>query len=395
MRSNHFYPLDVLRFFAAFAVMTFHLCFYTWAASDLTAHPPLGSARYEALAPFTWFGWVGVEVFFVISGFVIANSAFGQAPISFLKNRVLRLYPAVWICASISLAAYLTWSTVDQHELFARYLRSVTLWVRGPWMEGVYWSLAVEIVFYGLIFWALVASRIVRFTAIPWLLTVLSTIYSLPHTAPVFFEHELGAAFLGKIEWYSSLTLMRYGAFFAVGIWLWLMNRAAMTPLRYAGLALAIGLGAFEIVWRAEGAPWEFAAHIAYPIWAPVLFWLCGVALIAAVAYAPHAFELRSDLGQRVLRRIGLMTYPLFLVHAGIGTALIGVLTRAGLDRWTTLGIVIAAMLALAYVICAVFEVGLRKLLRMVLDAAERMLKRLAPRAGFLFTARPDAPLTP
>ncbi len=392
---NHFYPLDVLRFFAAFAVMTFHLCFYAWAASNLAAHPALGSARYEALAPFTWFGWVGVEVFFVISGFVIANSAFGQAPISFLKNRVLRLYPAVWICATISLIAWLTWSTIDQHEILVRYLRSMVLWVRGPWIEGVYWSLAVEIVFYALVFWVLVASRIVRFTAIPWLLTTLSTLYSIPHTAPAFFEHELGAALLGKIEWYSGLTLMRYGAFFAIGIWLWLLNRGAMTPLRYAGMALAIGLGMFEIVWRAEGAPWEFAAHMAYPIWAPVLFWLCGVGLIAAVALAPHVFEVRSQLGQRILRRIGLMTYPLFLVHAGVGTALVGLLTGAGLDRWTTLAIVVAAMLALSYVVCAVLEAGLRKLLRGVLDAGERLLKRLVPRFDALFVGKPDAPLTP
>jgi exopolysaccharide production protein ExoZ len=61
--------------------------------------------HFHPLAQFTWFGWVGVEVFFVISGFVITNSARGASPIEFLKGRVLRLYPAAWICATLSLFA--------------------------------------------------------------------------------------------------------------------------------------------------------------------------------------------------------------------------------------------------------------------------------------------------
>ena len=46
---------------------------------------------YPSAAPFTWFGWVGVEIFFVISGFVIANSATQSSPGAFRLGRVLRL----------------------------------------------------------------------------------------------------------------------------------------------------------------------------------------------------------------------------------------------------------------------------------------------------------------
>src|SRR5258706_15154943 len=55
---------------------------------------------YPSAAPFTWFGWGGVEIFFVISGFVIANSASRSSPTEFLLGRALRLYPAVWVCAT-------------------------------------------------------------------------------------------------------------------------------------------------------------------------------------------------------------------------------------------------------------------------------------------------------
>ena len=60
----------------------------------------VGYPQFPAAAVFTWFGWVGVEVFFVISGFVIANSASKTSPIEFLISRALRLYPAVWVCST-------------------------------------------------------------------------------------------------------------------------------------------------------------------------------------------------------------------------------------------------------------------------------------------------------
>ena len=47
------------------------------------------------------FGWIGVQIFFVISGIVIANSAQSATPFRFAVSRFLRLYPAAWIAAAI------------------------------------------------------------------------------------------------------------------------------------------------------------------------------------------------------------------------------------------------------------------------------------------------------
>jgi hypothetical protein len=61
----YFRHVDTIRFFCAIMVMSFHFCYID------------SVANYRMLWPFMWFGWVGVEVFFVFSGVVIANSAHG------------------------------------------------------------------------------------------------------------------------------------------------------------------------------------------------------------------------------------------------------------------------------------------------------------------------------
>src|SRR5580692_7749566 len=91
--KNHFSLLDPLRFGAAFGVALFHQLFWSWAWVSI-GHPGFertvaADVQYPSAAPFTWFGWVGVEIFFVISGFVIANSASRSSPKQFLVGRAL------------------------------------------------------------------------------------------------------------------------------------------------------------------------------------------------------------------------------------------------------------------------------------------------------------------
>ncbi|MGD5438086.1 hypothetical protein QUS99_22630, partial [Xanthomonas citri pv. citri] len=102
--KSHLPLLDPLRFAAALGVAIFPQIFWSWAWVSIGVpgfeRHVAADVLYPSAAPFTWFGWVGVEIFFVISGFVIANSASQASPGEFLLGRALRLYPAVWVCAT-------------------------------------------------------------------------------------------------------------------------------------------------------------------------------------------------------------------------------------------------------------------------------------------------------
>ncbi len=104
---KYFWGLDLIRFLSAVLVVLFHVYAFggdapIWPADAV--HAPL-----SWLQPVAWMGWIGVQIFFVISGFVIAASAQASLAGPFLKKRAIRLLPALWISASLALLARALW----------------------------------------------------------------------------------------------------------------------------------------------------------------------------------------------------------------------------------------------------------------------------------------------
>ena len=87
--------IDLLRFLAALAVVLFHYAFRGYAAHSSSMPYPL----LEAVAKY---GSYGVELFFLISGFVILMSASGGSLKHFVISRIVRLYPAFWVCCTLT-----------------------------------------------------------------------------------------------------------------------------------------------------------------------------------------------------------------------------------------------------------------------------------------------------
>src|SRR5919205_611382 len=157
---------DALRGFAAAAVAWFH---FTNGNPSLLPDDSLLklSGRY---------GWLGVEVFFVISGFVIpfALARAGYAPSNFgrfVLKRVARLDPPYLASiAFVLLAIYLTALAPGfggQHFEFSwavllLHLGYANVFFGRPWLNPVYWTLAVEFQYYlivGLVFPLLAGGR--------------------------------------------------------------------------------------------------------------------------------------------------------------------------------------------------------------------------------------------
>jgi len=96
VNPKHVVGIDLIRFLAAALVMFFHYGFLIGKhVSGKIVLVNGATTSYPELYDFSNFGWVGVETFFVISGFVIAFSAERASPFSFFSSRVTRLGPGV------------------------------------------------------------------------------------------------------------------------------------------------------------------------------------------------------------------------------------------------------------------------------------------------------------
>ena len=117
------------------------------------------------IANVTKYGYLGVDLFFLISGFVILVSSDGKSPRQFVISRIVRLYPTYWCCLTVTFLAILLFGRRMFHCRAGQYLANLTMlhsFAGIESMDGVYWSLAVEMKFYLLIFLLVALGQIGR-----------------------------------------------------------------------------------------------------------------------------------------------------------------------------------------------------------------------------------------
>src|SRR5262249_48414183 len=242
-----FVGLDLIRFSAATMVMCVHFCTTFWAADDATIGQILKDhVSFPELFSTTWLGWLGVEIFFVISGLVIAYSAGDATAATFLQSRVLRLYPAAWVCATITAAILICLGVGSHRHILREWLASITLFPFGPWIDPVYWTLRVEISFYFLVF-LLLAAR--QFHRLEQVMLALGTISSAYWILGGFFAR----SFLEQHLWNGKLdvSLVSYGCFFGLGAMIYVIFRDGNSLLRALAIVLFAGAGAIEVGYKA------------------------------------------------------------------------------------------------------------------------------------------------
>ncbi len=346
------YAINLLRFGAAMLVLLFH--YFAGYASP--GHRLAARFIDQGLLPgagrlYAGYGWIGVEIFFVISGYVIAISAHGSAALPFARRRVLRLWPAALICATLSLA--FLWPFDPRLLHLDEYWRSAMLWPWGKYIDDSYWTLALECVFYTLV--ALILWLSPGRDRIEWLAALLGLVSLAYWTG--------GSNIAGLSLRGEQLLMLTHGCFFALGILLHRWHAGHRGLWRALALSILIGTGIAEIlnINRLTG----IGMRIAYPVWVAPTIFLAG---LGVVALSPRIQPwLERHLPRRPVLLLGLATYPLYLIHQTLGLILIGGLLELGMAYIPAALIALTAITATALVIAAWAEPRLRQLLSRVL----------------------------
>lgn len=305
-------------------------------------------------------GFCGVDVFFVISGFLISGIIFDElrarrfSYASFYARRIRRIFPALLlVLAACAVAGWFVMAT-GQYRSLGKHIAAGALFVSNLalWNEAGYfdaaaetkpllhlWSLGVEEQFY--IVWPLLLGLAWRRR---WNLPLLIALIALASFGLNLYwtETRITAAF------YSPFT--RFWELMAGGALAWLRfaRPQARVPapdaLSVAGLLL-IALGVALL----DGAT-------AFPGWAALLPVLGTAAVIAA---GPRAWCNRRLLAARPVVAVGLISYPLYLWHWPL-------LVFADHADWLPAGmqarlLAVLASFALAWATYALLEIPVRR----------------------------------
>jgi peptidoglycan/LPS O-acetylase OafA/YrhL len=344
-QKTTFGGVDILRFLAAVLVMFYHYGYWVWAfpagvsaraTGGIPPHPELGLLGS---------GWVGVQVFFVISGFVIAFSAENSTALRFFEARVKRLAPAVWICAPITAAVLLLVGLSWPTDAVTRLVRTALFAPYSPWVDSVYWTLGIEIAFYAVVWTLLWLGRFHLMEVVAIVIGMVSTLFWC-----LYYPFDWSE--FAETRW-LALLLVHHGCFFATGVMIWLMRFKAVTPFRLVLCALFLAGCVLQIASSVDVHTVKVEEQMPYA--PPIVFFLVAIALMA--------WSLRLDLSWRGWRRIGLMTYPLYLIHDVVGAAILGALMRAGVPYLLSVVIVGATMIAASWLIAIEAEPRIRLLL--------------------------------
>jgi peptidoglycan/LPS O-acetylase OafA/YrhL len=184
--------LDVWRGVASLAVVFFH-----WSEIAIRRWPDLATNLLYSISSY---GALGVQIFFVISGFCIANAGIatlrrGEPIGAYARARVRRIFPTYWAALCLALAFYFAGFLMARHGAiasniftqqnpldgtFLSRLANLTLTMvelRQPMTLAVAWTLCYEVAFYAVVGLVLFAcARLHRENAVLPLLHVLTTV---------------------------------------------------------------------------------------------------------------------------------------------------------------------------------------------------------------------------
>lgn len=325
--KNRMYELDVFRGVAVLMVLLYH---YTTRYDQLFGHTKENySLNFN-------FGNLGVQLFFIISGFVIFMTLERSKSVKeFTYKRAIRLYPTYIV------GVILTFLTVSAYQLEGRMVSlfdaviNLTLiegliYEQFEYVDGAYWSLTVEILFYAIMGFMLFIGWIkkIEVPIIIWLLVSL-----IVRSLDIYYDHMA----LTYLSFYGILT---YCNLFIAGIMFFkLKNKNKLIYHIILGLSLL--------------SEFLFNGIIVGTIVAVFFF------MFYALIYGKLTF-----LNHKPLAYLGTISYALYIVHQNIGYIIINFLEKNGFEHELYILIPIIMSIIIASVITFFIEQPLQKRLR-------------------------------
>ncbi|MDI4665719.1 acyltransferase [Xanthobacter autotrophicus] len=293
MKPTYLVNVQILRFFAAALVVFAHVGVEVGNVAARTGRV------FEEIGLIDW--GLGVDVFFIISGFIMyymMHDRFGApgAPVDFLRRRLIRIVPLYWICTTLMLASLVAApQLINNNGLDLKHVVASYTFIPWPRADGelfpilsLGWTLNYEMLFYAIFALVLLLPRRAGLVALgaAFILLILTGIL-VPDR--LFMLKFWGNPIIGEFLLGTTIA-----ALFLDGR---RISGGAAVALVVAGIALAVVFfqaSAYEHIWRlvTGGIP--------------------AALIVAAAVLGP---PLRETWPARALALGGDASYALYLTH--------------------------------------------------------------------------------
>jgi peptidoglycan/LPS O-acetylase OafA/YrhL len=318
--DNRFYILDPLRFIAAYAVLLYHYSIYL--------------KNQDFLVDAFKYGYLGVNFFFLLSGFVIMISAQNRGAFQFAYSRVLRIYPTFIICLLFTIS--ITYLVSDVNFSLAEVFFNASIlndYLDIPNIDGVYWTLQAELKFYGCVFLLLLSGIFCQWKwwVGAWLgLAILYHFFKQPFFLGWFINPEYSFHFIGGVcayQIYSDRKSVVARVFFVIA-------------LVFSGLKSVQQTEDFLKVVTSTEITVALLCNIIFFIFFYLL--ACGY--------------LKSQKREYFIV-LGMISYPLYLIHNKAGKQIFEMLYKYGISEINALIITSIVVLCICWIINYLLEI--------------------------------------
>lgn len=320
IKKNRFVVIDGLRGVAAVIVMLFH---YLFMFHDQFGYniDPIIQFRY---------GFYGVQLFFMISGFVVYFSIINSRSIGdFILKRFIRLFPTYWLCLVIT---YMFVSAYSLSEESSPNLKDAI--INLSMLQGIfnikhidpsYWSLQIELFFYFVIILIFLFKLhdYMGFVLVTWL-------------ALIFFYN-----FIFKIPGLGLLFNLQYGMYFIAGIGFYNITRKNVHIIFNYSIILASLILGLAVQSNSDG------------------FWWCIPSIY--VVFLLSINNGLNFLNNSFILFLGKISYPLYLIHQSIGYVILQNLKKVGYCHPIFSIVPIIISVTLAWLITKYYETAINE----------------------------------
>lgn len=315
--------LDALRGIAALAVVFYH---FTTRYNQIF--------NKESSVNFS-FGWLGVPVFFILSGFVIYLTVNKCKNVKdFLKKRFFRLYPTYWICLFFTLIVQYISSFSVNKLTFSDILVNFTMFqelfsVNN--LDGAYWSLFPELIFYLIMAILMLFKKQNTFYTYNVILILLGIIYMI-----------------WPIIVFEKLITIHYILLFMIGIAFYRIYNKINTNVDFTLIFFNWLIGTKLYYYSNQSIS--------------LILLYCFFFIIIGVYFLFIYGKLKFLANSKVLMFLGYISYTLYLIHQNIGYIVIN-FTENYIGRFYAILLAVSIAIGLATLITYKIEPIIRNLI--------------------------------